>query len=365
MWPGEPGIDSGHPSFGSSHPYRLPAPDFTHLRIMTDRLGLWEHALGQDPRPEHGFSTDDNARGLIVVSRQASISGGLSDLAATYLGFVMESQTPSGGFHNRRDSDGRWIDDVGSDDSQGRAWWALGTVARLGATDWMREAGRAAFSSCASFESTHLRANAYAVVGAAELLDVSPDHGPALQLLERGTGVIASAAHDMIPWPEPRLSYDNARIPEALMAGGSALGDLRLIAKGVRMLEYLVRVETNGDHFSFTPAFGCDLDQVRPVFDQQPIEAWAMGEACYRAWSLTGEVKWRERAIRAARWFTGDNDTGLAVYDPTTGTTGDGLTPETVSTNCGAESTLAGIAALQIAMLCTADSGHEPAVYQS
>jgi hypothetical protein len=360
MWPGDPGIDSGHPSFGSSHPYDLPTPNFAHLRTMTDRFGLWEHASGPNPRPEHGFTTDDNARGLIVVSRQASISGGLSDLAATYLGFVLEAGNDTGVFHNRRSARGDWTDDIGSDDCQGRAWWALGTVARLGATDRMRQAGHEAFANAASFGSTHLRSNAYAVLGAAEVLDVDPHHAPALELLTRCTRVITDATHEMIPWPETRLTYDNSRIPEALMAAGSALDDPRLTTGGIRMLEWLVRTETNGDHFSFTPAFGCDLDQPRPVFDQQPIESWAMAEACYRAYTLTRDVKWRERAIRAARWLIGDNDTGDALYDPETGATGDGLTPDSVSINQGAESTLSGLAALQIALLCTVDTTPRP-----
>lgn len=348
---------SGHaPSFAfSADPTRLPLPAFGHLRRLTDRIGLWEHARMSTPRLEHGFCTDDNSRALVVVSRQAHLSGRLEDLAAIYLSFVLDARTASGGFHNRRDAGGRWIDDVGSDDSQGRALWGLGTVARLGPAASMRSAGADAFATCTSFDSPHLRANAYAALGAVEMLLAEPGHAAATDLLERTSGVIAGAALGRIPWPETRLTYDNARLPEALLAAGGALGDHQLIAIGTRLLKWLLRVETNGDHFSFTPAAGWAPGEPRPAFDQQPIEASAMTEACFRAWSVTGDAAWRMHAIRAVWWLMGRNDTGMVLFDRATGATGDGLMEQSVNENRGAESTLAGIAALQIAARCAAE----------
>lgn len=344
----------------SRHPSPMlrssPAPAFGHLRRMTHRNGLWEHALMTEPRIEHGFCTDDNARALMVVSRQDPKSDDLSDLAATYLGFVLEARTSSGRFHNRRNADGAWTDDVGSDDSQGRAWWGLGTVARSGPTAWMRNAGAEAFATCTSFESPHLRANAYAALGASEMLVAEPGHDAATDLLQRTSGIIAAAALDSLPWPEARLTYDNPRLPEALLAAGVTLADGRLVSIGMRLLEWLLRVETNGDHFSFTPSTGWTPGDPRPAFDQQPIEASAMAEACYRAWTVTGDDAWRMRTVRAARWLTGSNDTGAVLYDQETGATCDGLMEHSVNENRGAESTLAGIAALQFAARCAAGS---------
>ena len=279
-------------------------------------------------------------------TRQAPIS---TDLAAIYLQFVLEARTPSGHFHNRRDADGTWIDDIGSDDSQGRAWWGLGAVARLGQTAWMREAGAEAFDTCASFDSPHLRANAYAALGAVEMLAANPGHGAATDLLERTSGVIADAALGRIPWPESRLTYDNARLPEALIAAGRTLGRRRLTVIGIRLLEWLVGVETNGDHFSFTPDGGWAPGEPRPGFDQQPIEAWAMADATHRAWSVTGDGIWRVRALRASRWLVGHNDTGMVLYDAPTGGTCDGLMEHSTNENRGAESTLAGIGTMQVA----------------
>jgi hypothetical protein len=346
--PHERAESTGHPSAGSGR-LTLPAPSFDHLRALTTVGGLWEHARISAPRIEHGFCTEDNARALLVVARDPAA---LVDLAAVYLHFVLEARTPSGGFRNRRNAAGDWTDEIGSDDSQGRAWWGLGVAARMGPTATIRNAARGAFATCATFDSPHLRANAYAALGAAALLEVDHSHPAATELLRRTSAVIAGACRQRIPWPETRLTYDNARLPEALLAAGVALDDEQLVALGLRLLEWLVRTETRLDHFSFAATIGWEPGDSRPGFDQQPLEAWAMADACHRAWVITGEEAWKARATRAARWLLGDNDTGMALYDTATGATGDGLMVDSVNQNRGAESTLAGIAALQIAELC-------------
>lgn len=344
-----------HPSAGAglTPPHVLPAPRFDHLVRLTHPMGVWEHAELTSPRTAHGFCTDDNARALIVVCRQSdAATGELADLAAIYLRFVLDARTTDGGFHNRRGQDGIWLDDIGSDDSQGRAWWALGVVSRHGAQPWMRRAGMEAFDSCSGFSSEHLRANAFAVLGAVELLAVAPDHADARTLLRRGVEVITEAAHSRISWPEARLTYDNARLPEALLAAGATLGDRRLTRMGLRLLTWLVQVEGGGRHFSFTPAGGYVPGEPRRRFDQQPIEAVAMAEACHRAWTATRDPAWRTFALRAAGWFVGLNDTGAILYDAESGGTCDGLMRHGVNENQGAESTLAGLAALRVAADC-------------
>lgn len=350
MPPDDPRTVADHPSgSGPTPPYALPVPRFDHLVNLTDPVGVWEHAELTIPRIEHGFCTDDNARALIVVSREPTAGSSLDDLAATYLRFVLAARTSRGGFRNRRSHDGTWLDEIGSDDAQGRAWWALGVAARHGAQPWIRQAGMAAFDACAAFESVHLRANAFAVLGAVEVLAAEPRHAGALDLVRTGIGRLREAAAGRIPWLEPRLTYDNARMPEALLAAGRALGDQQLIRMGLRLLAWLVEVETSTDHFSFVSADGWTPGEPRPGFDQQPIEAVAMAEACHRAWTLTGDPAWRSRGLRAAHWFVGLNDTGAVLYDAATGGTRDGLMRHGVNANQGAESTLAGLAALRVA----------------
>ena len=236
--------------------------------------------------------------------------------------------------------------------------WSLGVAARSAPVSWMRDAASEAFLDLGKFESHHLRPNAYAALGAVEMLKTDAHSAVASDLLERTSTVIAEATRDRISWPEPRLTYDNARLPEALIAAGVARGDRHLISVGIRLLEWLVRDETEDNHFSFTPAGGRSPGGPHPGFDQQPIEAAAMADACYRAWTASGDPVWKTRALDAARWLVGRNDTGMAVYDQQTGGTSDGLMQHSVNQNRGAESTLAGLAALQIAARCSiADPG--------
>jgi hypothetical protein len=325
----------------------LPRPTFRYLRELTDRYGVWEHALHSTPRREHGFCTDDNARALVIVAREQIED--VADLVPTYAGFVLAARKPDGTFHNRRDAAGSWVDETGSDDSQGRAWWGLGAIARQASEDSMRAAALEEFDSCATFQSPHIRANAYAALGAAELVTERTTFQPAVELLDRTSTLITAAARSVIPWPEARLTYDNARIPEALIAAGVALGDRQRTALGLRLLEWLTLSESRGDHFSFTPVGGRTAGNGNAAFDQQPLEAWAMADACQRAWAVTGEPAWKRLALQAGRWLLGKNDMGVALYETETGGTFDGLTPNGVNANQGAESTLAGIGTLQVA----------------
>lgn len=340
-----------HPAAASDGlEWSLPAPRFDHLIHLTHAFGVWEHADVTTPRVAHGFCTDDNARALIVMGRDDSATSVLDDLAATYLGFVLDARMESGGFHNRRGPDGTWLDGRGSDDSQGRALWALGVTANRGRQPWMREAALAAFDASGAFESVHLRANAFALLGAVEVLVVAPGHTAASELLRRCAAPIAILAGSRVPWVEPRLTYDNARLPEALLAAGDALGDTRWIRIGLRLLTWLTEVESKGDHFSFVAHDGWEIGDRRREFDQQPVEAAAMADACHRAWNITGDPAWRSRSIASAQWLIGRNDTRRVLYDEATGGSCDGLTHGGVNENQGAESTLAGLAALQVAV---------------
>ena len=313
---------------------------------MTTHIGVWEHARHTTPRTEHGFCTDDNARGLIVVSRQPEVIPSLLDLAWTYFRFLEDAALPGGGFHNRRRSDGSWSDAIGSDDSQGRAVWALGTVVRIGVEEGMRGRALEIFER-QRFTSPSPRANALAILGAADVLAVEPAHRRAREALTQWAEHLSVRNDPNWHWPEERLSYDNARIPEALMAAGAALGDDDMVESGVGLLRWLVDMEMGDGHFSFTPAGGWAPGEPRPGFDQQPVEAAAMADACSRAWAVTHDPRWREDVVRAARWFVGVNDQGVILYDAETGGCSDGLMSFGPNLNQGAESTLAALSTLQ------------------
>ncbi|HZU20839.1 MAG TPA: glycosyltransferase [Gaiellaceae bacterium] len=318
----------------------VPAPRFDHLLRLSDATGIFEHAKLTVPRREHGYCTDDVARALVVLMREPERSAALERLAETCLAFLERAQLPDGRFHNRLSPAGEWLDDVGPDDATGRALWAAG-VAALRATDPAhRRLARALFDAAAGFRSPWPRANAYAILGGVELA--------AEALVERAAAGLGRPPHDPAwPWPEQRLTYANALLAEARIAAGAALGDGRLLDEGLRLLAWLAGVESAGNQFSFTPAGGWSRGEPRPGFDQQPVEAGAMAEACARAFDVTGDPAWAVRAVRAAAWFLGHNDVGLPLLDRETGGCRDGLEPDGVNLNEGAESTIALLGALQ------------------
>jgi glycosyltransferase involved in cell wall biosynthesis len=328
----------------------LPKPPFEHLLRLSNRTGVFEHALLTEPRREHGYCTDDVARALVVLLRELQRPPQLERLAATCLAFLERAQLADGRFHNRLSYAGHWLDEVGSDDAVGRALWAAGVAATTAGSATQRERARAVFEAGSGFCSPWPRANAFAVLGAAELVTNTPSPRPrgTFGLLEAATAGLGRGSPDPTwPWPEPRLTYANAVLAEARIAAGAALGAEELLEEGVELLEWLVATETRDGHFSFTPAGGWGPRESRPGFDQQPIEAAAMVDACARAFDATGEPVWAERALRAANWFVGANDVGLSLYDAASGGCRDGLERAGVNENEGAESTIALISALQ------------------
>jgi hypothetical protein len=325
-----------------------PIPPFRHLERMTDDIGLLEHASGIMPRYEHGYCVDDVARGLIVVCREPSPPDELVGLAHRYLSFLVQAQAPDGRFRNRLGYDRRWHDQPGTEDCWGRALWGLGTAALRGPAAGIRAESLARFGQGAQATSPWPHAMAFAALGAAEVLDGWPDHSGALGLLARAAEVIGAPPADSgWPWPEPRLSYANGAIAEAVIVAGQKLGEDKMLRDGLRMLEWLLAGETSNGHLSVAPVGGWRAGEPRPAFDQQPIEVAALADACARAAAVTGDPGWLAAVDMCVAWFLGDNDTGVPLLDEETGGGCDGLTATGRNGNQGAESTIAMISVLQ------------------
>ena len=323
-------------------------PSFAHLLRMSDDTGLLEHARGAVPRRSRGYCVDDVARGLVVVSREEHPAPEVAKLAECYLAFVAHALAPDGRCHNRLSYDRRWEDEAGNGDWWGRALWGLGTAATAHRDAWVRRDALECFDVAARCRSVSPRALAFATLGAAEVIRVHPSHAGAGALIVDAAGTIGRpAARQAWPWPEPRLTYANAVLPEALIAAGVATADDALVATGLDLLGWLLDIETRDDHLSLTPTGGWGPGEARPGFDQQPIEAAAIADACARAFSITQDSRWSAGLDRAVGWFFGNNDGGVPMYDPETGGGFDGLTASGCNANQGAESTLALISTLQ------------------
>ena len=326
----------------------VPAPDFTHLARLTDDTGLFEHARHATVRREHGYCTDDVARGLVVTSREADPSAKVVRLAECYLTFLTHAQDPEGAFHNRLGFHRAWTDQPGLGDWWGRALWGLGTAAARSPVPWIRQEARLAFDLGARCRATAPRAMAFAALGAAEVLRADRGNAPATELLADATAVIGRPGPGPgWPWPEERLSYANAALAEALIAAGDLLDDPPVLDAGLRMLTWLLSIQISNDHLSVLPSSGWQSGGPRLRHDQQPIEVAALADACARAQLIEGGRRWADGVELAAAWFVGINDSGTPMHDPIGGGGFDGLEPAGRNENQGAESTLSLLSTLQ------------------
>ena len=324
-------------------------PNFAHLERMTDDYGTFEHAEGASPRREHGYCTDDMARVLVVAAREPEPSGVVRDLARKALRFVVGAQGAGGDCLNRRDCQGHWHGVHSVDDCWGRSVWGLGTAAARSPDEFVRRVAFARFERGARQRSPSPRSMAFAALGAHEVLVGRPGHRGALDLLGAAAEVVGHLTRggSSWPWPEARLSYANAVLPDSMMAAGAALGRQSLVDEGAALLAWLLDHETNDGHLSVTPAGGSGPGEPRPAFDQQPIEVAALADACARAAALMPGDRWMSGVDSAVAWFLGHNDVGAPMWDPSTGGGYDGLCADGPNLNQGAESTLALISTLQ------------------
>ncbi len=344
----------------AERPVGLPELKLDHLQILTDDTGLLQHATYGVPRYEEGYCLDDNARALMlmILLEQAGTVERRSSrpFASRYLAFVSHAfQRSSGRFRNFLTYARTWGESVGSDDSHGRALWALGTVVARAADPNRRNLAVELFGAALP-ALTHLsspRSWAYGLLGIGEYLTAFPEHETALAmrslLSARLMDLYRRTGTEEWPWFEEHLTYCNARLPQALIVSGAAMQRLDLVAAGTRSLEWLVRMQRSPDGY-FAPVGSNGFHRrgtVAARFDQQPVEACGMVSACLEAYRVTGDARWQEYAGAAFGWFLGQNHLQLSVYDASSGGCRDGLHEDRANQNQGAESTLSFLMALR------------------
>jgi len=339
---------------------RLPSINLDHLSRMTDHTGLLQHAVFSVPNYREGYTTDDNARALIVAIQMEQLGmtavSESARLASRYLAFLWHAFNPATGrFRNFLSYERQWHEDVGSEDSHGRALWGLGVVLGRSMSPGLRgTAGRLFESAVPAIRTfTSPRAWAFATLGLQEYLDCFPGDRAALQtrdeLAHRLLDVYTSIHSPGWHWFEDGLAYSNARLPQALIVCASRTSDKAMLAAGLESLDWLVttqRCETKGHFVPIGSQGFYRKGSEKARFDQQPVEAGAVVSACLQAFRATGDDRWLKDAWSAFNWFLGDNDLQIVLYDSSTGGCRDGLHPDRANENQGAESTLAFLMAL-------------------
>ena len=224
-----------------------PRPSFAHIASMTDERGTFEHADHTEPRPEHGYCTDDMARLLVVAAREPDPDAVVRSLARTAFRFLSDAQGVDGQVRNRMTQHRHWHGRRGVEDCWGRSLWAFGTATARADADWLRQSALTLFEHGTEQRSSWPRSMAFAALGAAEVLTVRPSHRRALALLNDAANVIGRARVDADwPWPEPQLTYANAVLPDAMLAIGAASHRDELVDEGLRLLDWLIARQTAG-----------------------------------------------------------------------------------------------------------------------
>ncbi len=332
-------------------PLKPLAPDFAAVERMSDSTGMLQHSIYSIPDRRHGYCIDDNARALILMSAMPDLDDVTRDKWATiYASFVQYAWNPDARrFRNFMRFDRSWCEDVGSEDSNGRTLWALGVTARDAQMGKHRDWATALFDSTASLalELESLRAQGFAMLGAAAMLEAKPGHRLSLEILRKFPDIhlalLAEARRPEWQWFEIVLAYDNARLPQALIRAGQALGRQDLIDCGLSTLDWIVGKQTSPEgRFRAVGSESFGRPYAEPLqFDQQPLEAQATVDACTAAFDATGDRRWYEEAQRAYGWFLGANDLDLPLASVNDGGCFDGLMPTGLNRNQGAESILA------------------------
>ena len=334
-----------------------PEVNLNHFFNLTDDTGILQHARYNVPNRGHGYCLDDNVRAILVMvllRKKMGDNQKFQHLLNLFLSFVDHAYNPQNRkFRNFMSYDRQWLEESGSEDSQGRAMWAIGTLFAATRNPNTRDYLENLLKYCFEIidQLTHPRAIAYSLLGFCEFYKKEGDkkaefNGQLQNMANKLYHYFRRGGDRNWPWPDETVTYDNCRVPQALLASGVQLGDEKLTEKGIRLLDWLISHQFEKGYFSPVGNRNWLTAGHKSDFDQQPIEAAGMIDSCVCAWQITRGRKYYDYARITFNWFLGENSAGIALYDFSTGGCRDGLNRNGLNKNQGAESTLAWLSSL-------------------
>jgi glycosyltransferase involved in cell wall biosynthesis len=347
--------------------FELPEPKLDHMKTLTDDTGILQHATHTIPDRIHGYCTDDNARALMLaaIGRKYLLPDGeffdsFSNLYLSFLLYAFNHET--GRFRNFMSYSRQWMEEVGSEDAHGRALWGLGKAVAVldnpGQLAMTTTLFSLALKAAELFNSP--RAIAFALVGIHAYLSKFSGDSEVRRIREALADRLFNQFKDNAtkswPWLEKTLNYANGKLSHALLLSGQWMQRNDMIEMGLRSLEWLLSIQTEKGHFVPIGNKGWyEKGGPKARFDQQPIEANAMIEACVEAFNITRDKLWIDSAVMCFNWFLGLNDLNMPLYDAKTGGCRDGLMADGINQNEGAEATLAWLLSLMTLHKLNAD----------
>ncbi len=332
---------------------KLPV-NISYLTHLTDAIGIVQHAKNTFPDLKHGYSTDDNARALIVVSQifKNHHSDELTRLIKIYAEFLNSAQERNGQFHTFLTSKPNWSDQAGVTDAYGRALWGLGFHLYANKNHTSSKTIRAFFETSLPQLANvlDLRTAAYAILGLYYYLLAAEDEKTALtqtavKHLKRLTNFLKDCYqknhHGDWDWFESVITYDNFRLPQALFAAFLISKDPTTLEIAKASLKFITgcNFDQKRGYFDFIGQDGWyHKGQVKAGYDQQPLEAAGAVEAHLFAAKALQDLSYTDQGRLAFEWFFGRNRNRKSIYDENSRGVFDGLTPRGVNDNQGAES---------------------------
>lgn len=345
----------------------LPEPPLDHLQRLTDDTGLYQHATFTIPNRDHGYCSDDNARGVVAMTKyyaQYAEPDALR-LFDTYLSFICHAQRSDGTVKNLMSFERQWLRNEPVHDALGRTLWAFGTVmAKPPLPKYLSIIKDCFDRSVEHVPDLWARGKAYAIFGMNDYLKQFPGASDIKRHL-------AAAADDIVEqyenasyldwqWFEEELTYDNAVLPHALYVAALATGEEKYLLIAEKSCKFLLDNTFTGEHFSFVGCKGWyPRGRKKAQFDQQPIEVASTVMMLRAAFDVTGDAAFLKLQRKAFDWFLGENDLRIPVYDFRTKGSFDGLEQSGVNLNQGAES----MVSFLLSLLCIVESyniGPEP-----
>ena len=354
-------------NFAEEEAEEIPELKLNHMERLTDSTGMFQHAVFSVPNYNEGYTTDDNARALILAVELEEVNSlswrgidqqavtRVQELANRYLAFLWHAFNPEAKrFRNFMDYDRRWLEEVGSEDSHGRALWALGMVLARSKREGLQGTAGRLFDLAlpAVGEFTSPRSSAFALLGIHRYLRRFPGDRAVLTtqraLIQRLIQLYHDNRTEDWHWFEDRATYCNPSLSQALLRYGNSNQDEEALAIGLESLEWLVTIQQSEKGWIMPIGNQGFYRKGGPIpyFDQQPVEVYSLLSACLDAYRATKDLKWYHRARQAFDWFLGRNALGVSVYDKVTGGCRDGLQVDRLNENQGAESTLSFLLAL-------------------
>ncbi|NOY97463.1 MAG: glycosyltransferase [Chlorobi bacterium] len=328
----------------------VPIFSLAHVKRLTDSTGIIQHAKFSTPNFKEGYCLDDNARALLlaVMAYQWEKDPVALELCPTYLSYIHYMQNDDGSFRNFLSFKREFMEKTGSEDSFGRAAWALGYLLNNAPNDSYYQMGNALFfNSSPHFEKLKsIRAIAYTIIGICHYLNKAPSDDKMTGLLQnliyKLTGQYQKYSSPDWKWFEHSLTYDNGILPLALLHSTKILQDDKITSIGLESMDFLTRLSFKDGHLSVIGNKKWYMKgRERSQFDQQPIDVMAMVLMYQQAFYLTKEKVFLDKLNQSFMWFLGENDLRMKLFDYESKGCCDGLESDGVNRNQGAESTLA------------------------